>query len=473
MPLLVPAHLPSLPPAELLVVGGGTAGCCAALAARESAGATVLLIERQGFLGGTSTGVLDTFYGFFTPGAHPRKVVGGIPDRVVDALDRVGAVFLRPNTYGAGTGVNYNPERLKRVWDELLAQAGVRVLLHAILVDVLTEGSGQITGVVLLTRQGFVQVSARRFIDASGDAVLCHHAGIDSERAGDLEPAQTLTTTFRLAAVDLDAYERAGGKSLLMAKMAEAVDRGTHALPRKSGSLHRMNVSGCVSTVCVRVAGLDPNDSEQLTAAEQEGRRQAFIYEEFLRDCIPGFGDARIIGLSHQIGIRETRRVYGEYRLTRGDAVPRLRGTLRRADRGPSRRSGRHGGDRVGLRAGQPGLRRSLPNAGAAGSRRALGRGSLLQRHPRCPCFVPVHGPDHESGRRRRLRRLSFPRVRARRPHVARARPAGASAPERHTAGLSRTRRLHPGRRLGAQSLRLSSVFLLSTSPCNLAFRHE
>ncbi len=321
MPLLVPAHLPSLPPAELLVVGGGTAGCCAALAARESAGATVLLIERQGFLGGTSTGVLDTFYGFFTPGAHPRKVVGGIPDRVVDALDRVGAVFLRPNTYGAGTGVNYNPERLKRVWDELLARAGVRVLLHAILVDVLTEGSGQITGVVLLTRQGFVQVSAQRFIDASGDAALCHHAGIDSERAGDLEPAQTLTTTFRLAAVDLDAYERAGGKSLLMAKMAEAVDRGTHALPRKSGSLHRMNVSGCVSTVCVRVAGLDPNDSEQLTAAEQEGRRQAFIYEDFLRDCIPGFGDARIIGLSHQIGIRETRRVYGEYRLTRADCL--------------------------------------------------------------------------------------------------------------------------------------------------------
>jgi hypothetical protein len=321
MPLLVPAHLPSLPPADLLVVGGGTAGCCAALAARESAGATVLLIERQGFLGGTSTGVLDTFYGFFTPGAHPRKVVGGVPDRVVDALDRVGAVFLRPNTYGAGTGVNYNPERLKRVWDELLTRAGVRVLLHAILVDVLTEGSGRITGVVLLTRQGFVQVSARRFIDASGDAVLCHHAGIDSERAGDLEPAQTLTTTFRLAAVDLDAYERAGGKSLLMAKMAEAVDRGTHALPRKAGSLHRMNVSGCVSTVCVRVAGLDPNDSEQLTTAEQEGRRQAFIYEDFLRDCIPGFGDARIIGLSHQIGIRETRRVYGEYRLTRADCL--------------------------------------------------------------------------------------------------------------------------------------------------------
>ncbi|MFO1451856.1 MAG: FAD-dependent oxidoreductase [Opitutaceae bacterium] len=318
---LVHTRIPSLPAVDVLVVGGGTAGCCAALAARESGRTSVLLVERQGFLGGTSTGVLDTFYGFFTPGDSPRKVAGGIPDRIVNALDQAGAVFLRPNTYGAGTGVNYNPERLKLVWDELLARAGVCVLLHAVVVDALTDSSGRVTGVVLHTRQGFVQVAAQRCVDASGDAVLCHHAGVPYERAGDLEPAQTLTTTFRLAAVDLDAYERAGGKRLLMERMSEAVDRGTHALPRKAGSLHRMNVHGCVATVASRVAGLDPNDALQVTAAEQEGRRQAFAYEGFLRDCVPGFAHAGIIGLSHQIGIRETRRVYGEYRLTRTDCL--------------------------------------------------------------------------------------------------------------------------------------------------------
>ncbi len=105
--------------ADLLVVGAGSAGCCAALAAKYNGVANVWLVERYGFPGGTSTQMLDTFYGFFTPGKSPRKVVGGIPDRVVDALDRYGAVFLRPNTYGAGTGVNYNPERLKLVWDDL------------------------------------------------------------------------------------------------------------------------------------------------------------------------------------------------------------------------------------------------------------------------------------------------------------------------------------------------------------------
>ncbi|HEX5791481.1 MAG TPA: FAD-dependent oxidoreductase, partial [Luteolibacter sp.] len=141
------------------------------------------------------------------------------------------------------------------------------------------------------------------------------------ERAGDLEPAQTLTTTFRMSHVDLDAYEAAGGKKMLMERMENAIAQGSHPLPRKAGSLHRMNALGCISTVAVRVADIDATDFEQLTAAEQEGRRQAFIYEAFLRDCVPGFGTSHIIGLSHQIGVRETRRVYGEYRLTREDCL--------------------------------------------------------------------------------------------------------------------------------------------------------
>lgn len=318
-------RVPVFAEADVLVIGAGSAGCCAAIAAREGGAERVILAERYGFAGGTSTQMLDTFYGFFTPGGRPRKVVGGLPDRVVDALDRAGAVFLRPNTYGAGTGVNYNPERLKLVWDELLASAGVRVWLHATLVDVETEAGGRIASVVIWTKRGFGRVRAKRFIDASGDADLCHLAGVPCEKAGELEPAQTLTTTFRMSQVDLAAYEKAGGKKMLMAKMAEAVERGTHALPRKSGSLHPMNARGCVATVAVRVAEVDATDFEQLTAAEQEGRRQAFEYERFFRECVPGFAESNIIGLSHQIGVRETRRVYGEYRLTKDDCLSVVR----------------------------------------------------------------------------------------------------------------------------------------------------
>jgi hypothetical protein len=307
---------------DVLVLGGGSAGCSAALAARMSGAATVTLIERAGFPGGISTQALDTFYGFFTPGDEPRKVAGGIGDRVVDALDAAGGIFLRPNTYGAGTGVNYNPERLKLVWDELLNEAGVRTLLHTHLVDV--EGScDSPEGVVVWSKAGFARIRARVFIDATGDADFCHRSGIACETAGEKEPAQTMTTTFRMANVDLEAYRQAGGKKMLMREMARAVDDGAHPLPRKEGSVHRMNVPGCISTVAVRVAGRCATDPEDLTAAEQEGRRQAFIYESFLRDRVAGFSESRIIGLSSSIGVRESRRLEGRYRLTREDCLGR------------------------------------------------------------------------------------------------------------------------------------------------------
>jgi hypothetical protein len=315
------ARIPLLADVDVLVVGAGSAGCCAAIAARSDANTRVMLIERYGFPGGTSTQMLDTFYGFYTPGDTPRKVVGGIPDRVVDALAKTDDMHLRPNTYGAGTGVTYNPERLKFVWDELLNAAGVRVVLHATLVDVESSQNSRITGVVISTKRGFFRVTARRFIDASGDADLCHWAGVPYEKAGEKEPAQTLTTTFRMSNVDGSRYKEAGGKKMLEQKMAEAVDKGMHALPRKKGSVHGMVQKNCIATVAVRVANVDATNFEQLTAAEIEGRRQAFVYEQFLRDCVPGYERAKIIGLSTQIGVRETRRVYGEYRLTLEDCM--------------------------------------------------------------------------------------------------------------------------------------------------------
>jgi len=312
---------------DVLVAGAGSAGCCAALAARESTQHSVLLIERYGFLGGSSTGVLDTFYGFFTPGERPKKVAGGIPDRVVDGLNAFGQITLRPNTYGAGTGVTYNPEHLKRVWDDLVSRAGVQVLLHAFIVAAEQSSDGRICGVVVCTKNGFLRIKAKRVIDASGDADVCHWAGVPYEKAGDIDPAQTLTTTFRMAGVNLERYAAAGGNKMMSSKMAEAVERGTHALPRKKGSAHAMVVKDCIATVAVRVADVDATDVTELTAAEMEGRRQAFVYEGFLRDCVAGYEDARIVALSNGIGVRETRRVYGEYRLTREDCM-----TARRFD---------------------------------------------------------------------------------------------------------------------------------------------
>lgn len=316
-------NIPSIPvyqETDVLVIGAGSAGCSAAIAAASTGDVKVTLIDRAGSPGGISTQALDTFYGFFTPGDAPKKVAGGVGDRVVNALDAADAIFLRPNTYGAGTGVNYNPERLKLVWDELLNDAGVDLLLHTTLMGV-EKASGRIESVVVHGKQGFGRIRAKLYIDASGDADFCHQAGIPYETAGEAEPAQTMTTTFRMSNVALEAYEQAGGKKMLMQKMGEAVENGSHALPRKAGSVHKMNAEGCISTVAVRVAGFSGLDASELTKAEQEGRRQAFIYEAFLRDCVPGFERSNIIGLSSNIGVRETRRIYGHYRLTREDCL--------------------------------------------------------------------------------------------------------------------------------------------------------
>lgn len=124
-----------------------------------------------------------------------------------------------------------------------------------------------------------------------------------------------MTTTFRMSNVDLDQFEQSGGKNMLKEKMRQAVEQGTHPLPRKEGSVHAMCQAACVSTVAVKVGGFDPLDVFQMSRAEQEGRRQAFVFEKFFQDEVPGYEEAGIIGISHQIGVRETRRVYGEARL--------------------------------------------------------------------------------------------------------------------------------------------------------------
>ena len=162
---------------------------------------------------------------------------------------------------------------------------------------------------------------AKRVIDASGDADFCHLAGFAYETAGEHEPAQSMTTTFRMSNVDLERYEREGGKKMLAEQMRMAVETGRHRLPRKEGSAHEMNAKGCISTVAVKVTGLSALKTDELTQAEVEGRRQAFVYEAFFRDAVPGFEQSNIIGLSHQIGVRETRRVYGEHRLTKEECL--------------------------------------------------------------------------------------------------------------------------------------------------------
>jgi choline dehydrogenase-like flavoprotein len=311
---------------EVVVVGAGSAGATAALAAAQS-GARTLLIDRLPFAGGTSTGVLDTFYGFYTPGAKAKKVVGGIPDQVIDELKKLGPVVERPNTYGAGTGVTYNPEHLKVAWERLLRKSNVALLLHSLVYEAKVQ-DGRISRITLANRSGTYSVTGKVFIDCTGDADLTHLSGFAYERAGDISPAQTLTTTFRMVNVDMKERKTIT-KDQLHELMQEAATEGFE-LPRREGSDHITTVENTTATVMTRLdsirktsAGFESvvEDPFFLTESEMKGREQALEYARFLKAKVPGYKEAELYGLSTFLGIRETRRVYGDYRVSKEDVL--------------------------------------------------------------------------------------------------------------------------------------------------------
>jgi ribulose 1,5-bisphosphate synthetase/thiazole synthase len=304
--------------ADVIVVGSGSAGSSAAIAAART-GAKTILVERFSFMGGTSTQVLDTFYGFYTPGSVAYKVVGGVPDDVVASLKTYNAAFERPNTYGAGTGVTYDPMILRVVWENLALQAGVQILYHSFCTDVVREGN-RVTGVIIDGKRGLMKLTARVVIDCSGDADVTHQAGAPYEKAGDIDPAQTLTTTFRMIHVDTERA-KAFGKKAMWEAMEVANATGKYHLPRKEGSWHITTQQGVIHTIMTRVADVDATDPVALTAAEIEGRRQTMEYARFLRDYVPGYEKAELSWFCSPIGVRETRRIYGRYRLTREDCL--------------------------------------------------------------------------------------------------------------------------------------------------------
>ena len=303
---------------DVLVVGAGAAGCSAAITASRL-GARTLLLDRLPFLGGTSTAVLDTFYAFYTPGERARRVVGGIGWEVVGRLRAAGMAFERPNTYGAGTGVTYDPEVLKVVWERTAEDAKVEVLLHTWATGVKLHSNGAV-GVRTWNKGGESWFDAGVVVDASGDADLCAMAGVAYDDARSTPNLQALSTIFRVANVDVDVAA-ALPKQELWARMRQAAESGEYTLPRLEGSWHRTPHAGLITVHMTRIPNVDATDPEQLTQAEIEGRRQVREYHRFLRDRVPGFERSVLVATSPAIGVRESRRVIGDYRLTREDVL--------------------------------------------------------------------------------------------------------------------------------------------------------
>lgn len=303
---------------DVVVIGAGSAGSAAAIAAARL-GARTLLLDRLAFMGGTSTAVLDTFYAFYTPGERPRRVVGGLGWEVAQRLTADGVAFERPNTYGAGTGVTYDAEALKVLWERMAEDAGVHLLLHTWATGV-RASDGRLRAIRLWNKGGERWVEARVFVDASGDADVCALAGVPHDAPGDGGSVQSLSTLFKVANVDVEKA-RAVPRADLHRLMAAAAASGEYRLPRIEGSWHPTPFEGVALVHMTRVPNVDATDPEQLTAAEVEGRRQVREYHRFLRDRVPGFERSVVVATSPAIGVRESRRVHGDHRLTREDVL--------------------------------------------------------------------------------------------------------------------------------------------------------
>ncbi len=210
----------------------------------------------------------------------------------------------------------YNPEILKVVWDRLVQAAGITVLAHSFVLDAVCEGD-RVTGVIAANKSGLVRLQADVIIDASGDADVAARAGAPFE-APDPQIVQALTTTFKLFNVDTARAELTMPEQLHK-QMAEANARGEYDLPRHQGSASLTDMPGVIATNMTRIMHVDATDAAQLSAAEVEGRRQAMEYVRFLKEQVPGYEQAELGTLNTQIGIRETRRIVGQYRLTRED----------------------------------------------------------------------------------------------------------------------------------------------------------
>ena len=327
---------------DVLVVGGGPAGIGAALGAAR-AGARTVLVERYGFLGGNATAALvmplmsfhtqqPTFelHGVTNLLPHDHgpghSVIAGALQELTQRLVAAGGA-LAP-TLETGYVVPFDPEVFKLVAMELLDEAGVELLFHALASGL--AGANVRDGVVFETKSGPVVVKARVVVDCSGDADVAAQAGARFEIGRDPDGlVQPMTLMFRMgefARAAFAAYVEAHpdqwrGVHGLWDLVRQAAEAGELDLMREDilffATPHESEVS-VNSTRVTRVLGTDVWD---LTCAEMESRRQMRQLVRFLQRYVPGFEKAYALQSGVTIGVRETRRVLGAYQLTADDLL--------------------------------------------------------------------------------------------------------------------------------------------------------
>jgi hypothetical protein len=310
---------------DLLVAGGGPAGTAAAICAARL-GARVLLAEATGCLGGMGTSGLVSTFGPMADGE--RTLVGGFARELVEALharDLLGP-GVTPDfwTTHLNRWIPFKPEGLKRVLDELAVAAGVEVRFFTRVIDADVEGS-RVRGAVLSNVEGYSYIRAKAFVDATGDAQLAALCGAECRVAGlDTEGIAPSTLCSLHGGVDWHnpAYgtDCAGIDAIKMKArkvwLHQAIEDGHFT--QEDRFMPGMNKIGrhTAQLNAGHVFGLNGLSCRSLSDGMMEGRRTAVEYTEFFRKYVPGCQEIELLATAPVMGVRDTRRIVGEFELT-------------------------------------------------------------------------------------------------------------------------------------------------------------
>ena len=335
---------------DVLVVGGGAAGLAATIAAARN-GADTLLVERAGFLGGISATL--PWLGFHDQ--RYQQVVKGLPLEFVRRLQEVGGagpITLDPK---CGSLVSIHPHLWKVVALQLVREAGAKVMFHTLVTEALRDGD-RVTGAVVETKSGRERIHARTVIDCSGDGDVAAMAGATWEKGRTADGlVQSPTLVFRLGGVDDAVFKRAcqdpafGYREWfapypeLFGQMAEKLDEvETYVLGGFAALIERARAAGDadfpqtrivgvkastpnspreLSVVMTRVLGLDPTDVDSMTEAYVRVYDQVPRLVDFFRNWVPGCEGSYLVEIAPMLGVRESRRIIGDYVLPAEDLL--------------------------------------------------------------------------------------------------------------------------------------------------------
>jgi len=300
--------VPIIEDVDILVVGGGMAGVGAAVAAGRM-GLKTLLVEYFGCLGGNGTsGMVNNFCGYTTGGANSVQIVQGIGGETHKRL------FQR-NGVSSMKSYTFNPEILKVVLDEEVAEASVKLLYYTQAVDSIIKNN-TIEGVFVENKGGRQAILAKRVLDCSGDGDVCASAGVPFELGDGMGGFLACDMAFHIVNVGANF-----NPSTVNPAAAEAIKSGQYQITRPQAIIQNIMIPGAYwvnwAGVPRAVNGIDPYN---LTQAAIDGRKVVRELQRFLKDKIVGMENVDVIDSAAKMGLRETRRVMGEHLLT-GDEV--------------------------------------------------------------------------------------------------------------------------------------------------------